>query len=159
MPPAGKEPEIDRLINVIARAEAEVVLIGGVAMILLGADNMTQDMDICYRREKTTISKLCRALAPYAPMLRAALLDYQDLLLNEDVGLDTEFGHIDIMGSISGIGEYDQVLALAEPIEIEGQRLMVLGLDGLIRAKEAAGRDKDKLHLATLRALRALRDE
>ena len=87
------------------------------------------------------------------------MLDYQDLLLTENLGLQTDYGRIDLMGTVSGLGEYEQVLALAEPIEIEGRRLMVLGLDGLIRAKEATGRDKDKLHLATLRALRALRDE
>ncbi len=128
-------------------------------MTLHGADYLTFDLDICYRRDEGTIAKLCRALAPHSPALRAAMLDYQDLPLTQNLGLQTDYGRVDLMGTVSGLGEYEQVLALAEPIEIDGQRLMVLGLDGLIRAKEAAGRDKDKLHLATLRALRALKDE
>jgi predicted nucleotidyltransferase len=157
--PDPSDARLDLLVRVVAGAQADVVLIGGVAMSFHGANYVTFDLDLCYRRDPATIARLCEALAPYSATLRGALLDHQNVLLTENVGLETDFGHLDLMGHISGLGDYEQVLAHALPVEVDGQRLMVLGLDGLIRAKEAAGRDKDLLHLATLRALRAMRDE
>lgn len=45
------------------------------------------------------------------------------------------------------------------PVEMEGFTLQVLTLEGLIKAKETAGRPKDEVHLKTLRALKEMEDE
>ena len=64
-----------------------------------------------------------------------------------------------MIGEISGLGDYYQLLEYSEPIEVKNFVVQVLTLDGLIKAKEAANRPKDQLHLITLRALKRMEDE
>ncbi len=158
MPPVV-EPRLDELVKVIAGAQADVVIVGGVAMILQGADYLTLDFDVCFRREPETIARLCRALAPHSALLRSAISDIQTALLTEDMSLITDFGRVDLMGVLAGIGDYEQVARLARTVQVDDVVVQVLGLDGLIATKEAILRVKDKLHLPTLRALKALQDE
>jgi hypothetical protein len=73
--------------------------------------------------------------------------------------LTTDLGDLDVLGEVSGIGFYDKVLAMSEEKEVYGLMVRVLSLDGLIAAKKAAGRTKDKLHLLELEELKKLRDE
>ena len=155
----SSEPRLDTLVSVIANLHADVIIVGGVAMILLGADYLTIDFDVCYRRESETIARLCDALAPHSAFLRSAFLVIQNALLTENMALNTDFGRIGLMGSLTGIGDYEAVAKFAVPVRVDDLVVNVLGLEGLIAAKEAVLRDKDKLHLATLKALKALRDE
>ena len=127
-------------------------------MILQGATYFTLDIDICFRREPDNISRLCRALAPYSSLLRSASLDVQNALLSQDMSIDTDLGRVDMLGVLDGIGDYESVAAFAEPIAIDDASILVLSLDGLIRTKESINRQKDQLHLAELRALKALAD-
>jgi hypothetical protein len=158
MPPVV-EPRFDELVKVIASAQADVIIVGGIAMILQGADYLTLDFDVCYRREPATIARLCRALAPHCELLRSAILDIQDALLTTDTTLLTDFGRLDLLGALAGIGDYEQVARLARTVQVEDVTVRVLGIDGLIATKEAIMREKDKLHLPSLRALKALNDE
>ncbi len=59
----------------------------------------------------------------------------------------------------SDIGTYDKVVAMSAEREIYGLRIRILSLEGLIAAKKAAGRTKDKLHLLELEELKKMRDE
>jgi hypothetical protein len=68
-------------------------------------------------------------------------------------------GDIVLIGEISGLGDYHQLLQHSEPIEVETVVVQALTLDGLIKAKEAANRAKDQVHLITLRALKKMEDE
>ncbi len=152
-------PNLTDLAKLIASAQADVVIVGGVAMAMRGADYVTLDFDVCYRREAGNIARLCRALAPHSAMLRSAFVDIQMALLTEDAALSTDYGRVDLMGAITGIGAYEQVAQAATTMMVEALPIRVLTLDGLIQAKAALLRDKDKLHLATLKALRALKEE
>jgi len=51
------------LMRLLAQAQVNMVVIGGVAMIVRSADYMTFDLDICYERSPENIERLCRALA------------------------------------------------------------------------------------------------
>jgi predicted nucleotidyltransferase len=57
------------------------------------------------------------------------------------------------MSSITGVGDYARVAASAIEVELFGRRVKVIGLDDLIAAKEALGRDKDLLAAKELRAI------
>ncbi len=65
--------------------------------------------------------------------------------------------HIDLLGHVTGIGEYEEVCRLSESRELFGLSIRILSLDGLITAKKAAGRTKDQLHLLELEELKKLR--
>jgi hypothetical protein len=63
------------------------------------------------------------------------------------------------MGELSGVGTHASILPGSVELGIYGLRILVMGIDDLIRAKEAAGRDKDRLHLRELREIRKRRGE
>jgi hypothetical protein len=99
------------------------------------------------------LERLASALAPYHPHLRGApadlpfIWDAQTLRSGLNFTLKTGLGDIDVLGEVTGIGDYDAVARLASEQEVAGLRLAVLSLDGLERAKRAAGRVKDLLDL------------
>ena len=158
MPPFSA-PNLADLVKIIARAQAEVIIVGRIAMTLRGGSYVTYDFDVCYRREPGTIARLCRALAPHRPHLCCALSDIQTAPLTEAMSLDTDLGRIDLLGVLAGIGDYEQVLQLSQTMTVDDVVVQVLSLDGLIATKEAILREKDLLHLPMLRALKALKDE
>jgi predicted nucleotidyltransferase len=55
--------------------------------------------------------------------------------------------------SVYGIGTYREVLASSEPVHVGELEFRVLSLQGLIKAKRAAGRPKDLEALLELEAL------
>ena len=61
---------------------------------------------------------------------------------------------LDLLGNITGVGDYARVARDAVEIELFGRRLRAIGLDDLIAAKEALGRDKDLIVAKELRAIR-----
>jgi hypothetical protein len=60
------------------------------------------------------------------------------------------------LGEVSGVGNYQEVLKRSIPRETSYGEFRILGLDALIAAKEAAGRERD---LAAVRLLRAVKEK
>jgi hypothetical protein len=107
---------------------------------------------------------LAAALAPLNPLLRGAP---QDLPFKLDAGtlrsgsnftLMTDVGAVDILGEVSGLGNYQNLLPFSEELEFFGLRCRVLTLEGLIKTKRAAGRPKDLMLLPELEALLEIRN-
>ncbi|MFQ5856748.1 MAG: nucleotidyltransferase [Anaerolineae bacterium] len=71
--------------------------------------------------------------------------------------MQTDAGAVDLLGEVTGLGSYEQVLAASEEMELYGMSVHVLTLEGLIAAKQAAGRPRDLEHLLELEALLELR--
>lgn len=157
-------PNFEKLLALFGDAKVEMVVIGGVAMNAQGSAYVTFDLDLCYRRTKENIVRMCDALAPYQPRLRGGP---ENLPFRFDAGtvkrglnftLTTSLGDLDLLGEVTGIGSYDAVLQTSEWREIEGKKYLVLSLAGLIQAKRAAGRKKDLNALPELEALRDLKE-
>lgn len=138
------------------------VLIGGLAMTAHGSAHITQDLDLCYSRKKDDIDLLVTALAPLHPYMRGApaglpfRLDAPTLLSGLNFTLVSDLGDIDLLGEVRGIGFYEQVLAQSGEKILYEMPIRVLSIDGLIAAKKAAGRTKDKLHLLELEEIKKL---
>jgi hypothetical protein len=139
----------------------QAVLVGGMAAVLHGAAHVTGDLDFVYARSRDNLARLAAALAPMRPRLRDApldlpfVLDVATLRLGDTFTLTTTMGDVDLFGSIPGVGDYEAACAQAEEIELFGCPVLILSLDGLIRSKEAIGRDKDKRVLPELYQKRA----
>lgn len=58
-----------------------------------------------------------------------------------------------MLGEVPGLGTFEHVDEASTELEIAGTKLLVLTVDGLERAKRAAGRPKDIVDLGYLRAL------
>ena len=67
--------------------------------------------------------------------------------------LTTIYGDLDLTFALSGTQGYDDLRRQAIEITIHDTKVMVAALADVIRSKEAAGRDKDRLTLPTLRRL------
>ena len=72
----------------------------------------------------------------------------------QNLYLRTDFGPVDILSSILGVGEFDRVRAASIQVELFERSCRVISLDDLILAKEALGREKDLLAAKELRAVR-----
>lgn len=111
-------------------------------------------------RATPRISRALRALQPLHPRLRGApedlpfRFDEETLKRGLNFTLTTDFGDIDLLGEVAGIGTYAAVCAASMPVELFGRTFAVLTLDALIASKRAAGRPKDLQVLPELEALR-----
>ena len=68
--------------------------------------------------------------------------------------LDTDWGQLNCLGEILGVGSYEDVSAHTVAVEISGGFCRILSIDALIRAKEAMGRQRDREAALQLRAIR-----
>lgn len=129
------------------------------AAVSHGSSYLTRDLDICYDRSGDNLAGLSRALRPLHPELRDAPeathfeLDERALALGMNFTLNTDVGEIDLFGEVKGVGGYALLAPRAVQLEVFGRAVLVMGLEDLVRSKEATGRTKDKLLLAELQEL------
>jgi predicted nucleotidyltransferase len=151
------------IVQVLQHHEVEFVVIGGIAGQLWGSPTITQDLDICYAREKTNLEHLAAALRELNAKLRGVKedvpfrLDTRTLLNGDSFTFTTDFGALDCLATPTGTSGYNDLKQAAETMPVGGGRkVRVCSIDDLIRMKRAAGRTKD---LRAVEELGALRDE
>ena len=144
----------------LAEHQVRFSVIGGIALIARGVQRATEDLDIAYARDRENLSRLASALGPIHPRLRGVppglpfVLDEASLRSGLNFTLDTDLGPLDLFGQVPGLGTFDHVDAASSEIEVDGVRMLALTLEGLERAKRAAGRPKDLVDLGYIRALK-----
>lgn len=155
--------DADALVRALQRHEVEFVVIGGIAGQLWGSPMITQDLDICYAREKANLENLAAALRELNAKLRGVKedvpfrLDARTLFNGDSFTFTTDFGALDCLATPSGTSGYPDLKQAAEAMPIGGGlRVWVCSLDDLIRMKRAAGRSKD---VRAIEEFGALRDE
>ncbi|HQU84690.1 MAG TPA: hypothetical protein PKY59_16245 [Pyrinomonadaceae bacterium] len=157
--------ELEPAIQALYRNEVEFVVVGGVAITAYGSAYVTQDLDFCYSRSLPNLKKIANALASFNPRLRGFpkelpfIWDERTLQNGTNFTLDTDLGDIDLLGEVSGVGDYSVLIKSAQKLKICGIFVDVISMDDLISAKRAAGRTKDLLVLPELEALRELLNE
>ena len=148
------------LLKLLADANVEFIVVGGVAAFAHGAARATQDLDVVYRRTPENLRRLVRSLTPYQPYPRGAPLglpfkwDERTVRFGTNFTLHTTLGDVDLLGEITGGGTYDELIPHAQKIEVYGISCLCIGLDRLIEVKRAAGRPKDFEAIAELEAIR-----
>lgn len=154
--------DLQKLLLRLADASVEFVLVGGYAAMLHGSSMLTRDLDVCIALTPATIERLRMVLGDTHPWHRMTaprisfLDEPRDGVALSNLYLSTDLGTLDLLGSITGVGDYARVARDAVEVELFGRRLRAISLDDLIRAKEALGRDKD---LITAKELRAIREK
>jgi predicted nucleotidyltransferase len=152
--------DINRLLQRLCDAEIDFVIVGGFAAMLHGSSLLTRDLDVCAVLTRENVAKLREILRDLHPVHR---LSEPKLSFLDNPGPDvevrnlylrTDFGPVDLLSNIAGIGDFESVRANAVEVELFGRRCRVISLDDLIRAKEALKRDKDHLAVIQLRAIR-----
>ncbi|MGH9800575.1 MAG: nucleotidyltransferase [Blastocatellia bacterium] len=149
------EPQITLLVSF----QVDFIIIGGVAVVMHGADYFTHDLDVCYSRTPENLEKLATALKSVNARLRGVpaglpfILDAQTLKQGLNFTFETDIGPLDLLGEVAGVGTYLDAIKQAMAGQLFGYDLRLLSLSHLIAAKRAAGRNKDLLVLPELEAI------
>jgi predicted nucleotidyltransferase len=141
----------------------EFVLVGGFAAVAHGSFQVTRDVDICANLDDATVAKLRKALAIWNPTHRMTPQQLSFLLRPREgervnnLYLQTDMGMLDVLSSIKGVGDFHRLMEKAETVEVDGQKVRIISLEDLITAKDAMGRDRDRIVAKELRAIAAKR--
>lgn len=157
------EPELDteRLLAVLADHGVRYVLVGGMAAVVHGSPHVTFDVDVVPQRSEDNLARLSEALrAMHARVWTQAEPEgvpfgHSARTLGESNvwNLVTDHGRLDLIFVPSGTQGYEDLARDAVPLSILGVPTVVASLADVIRSKEAAGREKDRLVLPVLRRL------
>jgi len=159
MAEASFDPEA--ILATLERHGVAYVLIGGLAATLYGSPHVTTDVDITPDAEPENLARLAAALIDLDARLRVenepkgvSFDRSAEALAGADVwNLQTRHGALDLTITPAGTSGYDDLRRDAVVLEIRGTQVVVASLGDIIRSKEAAGREKDRLTLPTLRRI------
>jgi predicted nucleotidyltransferase len=151
--------DFESLIQRLARAKVDFILIGGAAATAHGSTRLTTDLDIVYARTPQNMERLAGCLAALHPSLRDAppglpfRMDAETIKRGLNFTLTTDSGALDLFGDITGGGTYEELLPHTVTLEVFGVSCRCLGLKRLIEVKRAAGRPRDLDAVAELEIL------
>lgn len=142
-------------ILALNKANVEYILVGGYSVILHGYKRVTGDMDVWVNKTAYNYDKIVRAFGifgmPVFDMTR------EKFLLQEVESEVFRFGispsRIDLMTTVKGL-EFDQCNATATWYQDEEIKVKLIHYRQLIEAKEASGRDKDKIDIKNLEEIK-----
>jgi hypothetical protein len=150
---------LDRLIE----HGVDFVVIGGYAAVAHGSPMMTVDVDICCDMSPANLLRLQGAIDDLHPVHRM-VPERRPLALTKrsceglrNLYLDTDWGQLDCLGEVTGLGGYDAVKPQSILVDLESGACRILSLAALIKAKEAMGEPKDQQAVAYLKAILAKR--
>jgi hypothetical protein len=150
---------LSELMRRLVSSQVEFVLVGGFAAVAHGVTLITRDVDICCRFSETNLMRIQNVFAdlqpvhPSRPDLPLQLKPEQCSML-ENLYLKMDLGAIDCLGEVLGIGNYDEVLKNSVEVELPYGNCRILGIDALIRAKEAMNRNHDKITVMFLKKIK-----
>jgi len=154
--------EFEPAIKSLTAEKADFVIVGGFAISFHSTGYITTDLDFCYLRTMENLKKIVAAFAGFKPRLRGFpedlpfIWDERTLQNGTNFTLKTTIGNIDLLGEVAGIGSFKSVEKESVLTRLYDCEVRILTLDGLIKAKRAAGRTKDLLVLPELEALREI---
>jgi len=148
-------PDVQEFLQLLARFQVQYLIVGGEAVIYHGYARLTGDIDFFYHATPDNVQNLYEALKLFWGGQVPAVQNHAELL---QPGLVLQYGRppnrIDLINAIAGVSFSDAWQSkIREEIQVAGKAVPVyyIGLDALIKNKEAAGRDKDRDDLRFLR--------
>lgn len=159
-------PPLDarELLTRLTTAGVDFVIIGGIAVVLLGSARATRDLDIVFAPDRANLELLGKVLMDLEASLRgveedlpfvpdARTLDRVALLT-----LSTSAGWLDVHRRPDGSPPYERLRRDAERVNLGEMVVLVASIDDMIAMKRAAGRLQDQADIAELEAIRRIRD-
>lgn len=148
------------LLQALAGAEVEFVVVGGVAARLHGSPSLTRDVDICHATSGENLERLAGLLRDLGARLRGVdedvpfLVESKTLAAGANFTFVTRAGDLDILALPAGVSGYQELMASAERVQLGDLVVQVASLDDLVRMKRAAGRPKDLVEVEILEAIK-----
>jgi hypothetical protein len=157
--------DLPALLATLKQAGVEFIVVGGVAATVHGSARLTLDLDVVYRRtpeNRRRVFEAFQSLSPYprgAPPGLPFQWDERSIAQGLNFTLTTGLGAVDLLGEITGGGDYDALLPHTVEMEPFGVKCRCLTLSKLIEVKAAAGRPKDFEILAELETIKEERGD
>jgi hypothetical protein len=133
-----------------------------VAAGIHGSARATIDLDLCYDPAPDNVERLATLLRDWRAYPRGVqpgmpfFMDEKAFRTTPVMNLTTDLGAIDLMEKVAGIGGFRAVLANSVEVEVQGASFRALSIAGIVKAKRAAGRPRDREQLPELEALLAI---
>ena len=143
--------DVKLVASLLAEEGARWALIGGYAIAAHGFVRLSEDIDILVDPSPENAGRWIKALARLPDGATSELFGEEDIFVREGpyaIRVNDEFT-IDVMPSACGHG-WTELQPHIEERMIDGVRVPLLGLEGLLLTKEGM-RDKDRADAAVLR--------
>lgn len=151
------------MLRRLTAAGVDFVVVGGIAMMLLGSARLTRDLDIYFAPDEGNLEALGRVLVELDARLRGIdeevpfFPDAATLRNIQLLRLTTATGWLDIYRKLEGAPRYETLRHNAERFDIGGVSVLVAAPDDMIAMKQAAGRPIDLADIEELKAIKRLR--
>src|SRR5579859_6072937 len=134
------------ILKTLEALRVRFVIIGGIAGRLWGSTSVTNDLDICYARDRANLKALAEALRALKVQLRGVdrdlpfIVDARTIEMGDHFTFTTVAGNFDCLGTPKGSGGYEALAKTATKMDVGGVNVLVAAIDDLISMKRAAGR-------------------
>jgi hypothetical protein len=151
--------DLELLVERLCRAKVEFVIVGGYAAAAHGVTLVTQDVDICCPFDMENLMRLRAALDGSQPKhrmtpdRRPVVITPESCAGLKNLYLQTDIGQLDCLGEVKGIGPYPSVKEASVEVDVGAFRCRILSVAGLLAAKRAMGRERDREAVVQLEAI------
>ena len=149
----------------------EYLVDGGIAVNLYGFIRATMDLDVFMMLDDVNIGKFVKIVKElgYEPRVPVAMDDFADpakrrewinkknMVVFSVYNPDDNMEHVDIL--LEDKIDFHEAYKRREIIKSGGLTINLISLDDLIRLKEIAGRERDKIDIKALQKIKELRNE
>ena len=148
------EPSFEKLLVLLAEAEVDFIVVGGIAVSIQGYVRLTEVVDLLIDGSAGNVSRLLNRLADYGEGFARELSsdDFDDEEGAIRIVEESEQCQIDIFTRMSG-RRYMDVIEDADRFEVGGYQIAVASKASLIGWKSKSVREKDQFDAAALRRL------
>jgi hypothetical protein len=149
------------LLRILAQAEVDFVVVGGVAVVVQANPRFTRDLDICYATDAANLDRLGAVLVSLGAKLRdvdadiAFVPDGRALRRTQMLTLGTREGNLDLLVDPPGSPGYAALRRRADVIELDGTSVRIASLEDLLAMKRAIGRPQDQIDIESLEIARS----
>jgi predicted nucleotidyltransferase len=153
------EPAFDELLQRLAAADVEFVVVGGLALNAWGVVRGTKDVDVVIAENPDNVKRVAEVAVAAgghvqqgeAPLgtpfsIAAALAG------GEQVAIETDLGRLDVVQGLEGVPSFGDLRSRATQAEILGSKVWVCSREDLRAMKSAAGRTRDLADIEDLDA-------
>jgi hypothetical protein len=154
---------VAELLRRLTAGGVDFVVIGGIAMVILGSARLTRDLDIVFAPDEANLDALGRVLVGLDARLRGVeeaipfVPDGRTLRNIVLLTMETSCGWLDIHRTVDGAPNYETLRRRAERVDLGEFFVLVASPDDLVGMKRAAGRTQDLADIEELEAIKRLR--
>lgn len=143
------KPDFKDLLRLLSRHQVTYLIVGGYAVMKYTEPFYTKDMDIWIDSTPENAERAFRALVEFgAPMADLTVHDLTQPNIVFQFGMAP--ARVDVMTTIDAVTFTEAWKNRVETL-LDAIPISVISLQDLIRNKEAASRDSDRIHLSRLR--------